>query len=174
MRTSLRTDYSFKRATSANRSAYVGVICVAKSQNISDITDFCKTFYHCSVIFPAALASVSKLRLRAALGDIPSLSSTSSSQRIDRNSIPWHRNMQGWKRPCYRTLVTPHVASTLPMKQLHDPAAFADKDGTLSIGRVQIHTAGLPHIPLTPIHISVGCRAITIRLFSFRLNMTFF
>ena len=45
-------------------------------------------------------------------------------------------------------LVTPHLASTLPVKQLHDPAAFADKDGDLSIGRVPTHTAGLAAHPV--------------------------
>ena len=31
-----------------------------------------------------------------------------------------------------------------------------------------------PHIPFTPMRISVGCCAITIRLSSFKLNITFF
>ena len=40
------------------------------------------------------------LFLLATLGDIPSISSTSSSHRMVRKPMPSRKKMRGWKRPC--------------------------------------------------------------------------
>lgn len=46
----------------------------------------------------------SNLCRRAMPREIPSISRTSSSQRIERKPMPWRRKMRGWKRPCSRRL----------------------------------------------------------------------